>query len=333
MAELDKVAEKEVLNSKNLEDFKLSQILFNFAEKRTIGLLGVFPESETEKAIIILEKVEFAEENFKAGDEGNSVTKHTRLEVIQVNDIYGKYFGETDPKFNSKFVYSMLSVDTKCSLIFVLELKVSMIYPATQKHIDKYTQQSVFMIDETPETYQNVTLPLLEKEQFSLDWVYNILDHKQEVDKILFEDLDPKTGFILLPDYKWNGQVESMYLQAIINARDIKSIRDLNASHLPLLENIKAKSLATIKEKYGLDSTQVRAYFHYQPSFYHLHVHFTFIKYDAPGIYCGKAHLLGSIIDNIRLIPDYYQKATLPFVVGEKSSLYLAIKESQAQKQ
>lgn len=208
-----------------------------------------------------------------------------------------------------------------------------MIYPSTEKHINKYVQQSIFVIDETPDIYQNVTLPHLEKEQFSIDWVYNILDHKSEVEKIIFEDLDPKTGFIMLPDYKWNGQIESLYLLSIIIDRSIKSIRDLNATHLPLLDNLKAKSLATIKEKFGLDSSQVRAYFHYQPSFYHLHVHFTAIEYEAPGIYCGKAHLLNTVIDNIKLLPDYYQKATLTFVNGEKSNLYLAIKNSEEPKQ
>ena len=27
----------------------------------------------------------------------------------------------------------------------------------------------------------------------------------------------------------------------------------------------------------------LRIYFHYQPSFYHLHIHFTAVSFDAPG--------------------------------------------------
>lgn len=178
--------------------------------------------------------------------------------------------------------------------------------------------------------YANVTLPYIEKEQFTLDWVYNVLEHKKEADKILFEDLDPAKGFILLPDYKWNGQIESMYIQAIVMDRNIKSIRELNASHLPLLENIKVKGFETIQAKYGLKENQIRAYFHYQPSYYHLHVHFTVLKYVAPGTYCGKAHLLSTVIDNIKIMPDYYQKATMTFYIGELSGLFNAIKESQS---
>lgn len=213
-------------------------------------------------------------------------------------------------------------------LLFI-DLKVSIIYPATEKHINKYAQQEYFMVEETPELYNNVTLPYLLKEQFTLDWVYNILEHKKEADKILYEDLDPVSGFILLPDYKWNGQIESMYIQAIVMNRDIKSIRELNASHLPLLEKIKSKGFETIEAKYGLKGEQIRAYFHYQPSFYHLHVHFTYLKYEAPGTLCGKAHLLSTVIDNIKLMPDYYQKATMTFYIGELHGLYRAIKESQ----
>ncbi len=37
-----------------------------------------------------------------------------------------------------------------------------------------------------------------------LQWVYNILEKKQESERIVFEDPDPETGFILLPDMKWD---------------------------------------------------------------------------------------------------------------------------------
>ena len=43
-----------------------------------------------------------------------------------------------------------------------------MVYPATQKHIEKYSAQEMFIIEETPEDYQNITLPYLESEQFSI---------------------------------------------------------------------------------------------------------------------------------------------------------------------
>lgn len=68
------------------------------------------------------------------------------------------------------------------------------------------------------------------------------MEHKKEVERIVFEDTDPKTGFLLAPDLKWDGKaIENLYLTAIVQDRNIKSIRELNESHLPLLENILEK--------------------------------------------------------------------------------------------
>lgn len=179
------------------------------------------------------------------------------------------------------------------------------------------------MVNETPELYADLTLKHLAKEQFSLEWLYNVLNHKKEQDRIAFEDLDPEIGFVLLPDIKWDGITkEQMYLQALIQKKDIKSLRDLNGSHLPLLTNIREKSLQVIQEKYGVSKFHIRAYLHYQPSFYHLHVHFTYLKYDAPGIFCEKSHLLDHVISNIQMIPDYYQRSTLSFVLKENDRLF-----------
>lgn len=77
--------------------------------------------------------------------------------------------------------------------------------------------------------------------------MYNILEHKSEVDRIVFEDADPSVGFVLLPDLKWDGKdLKSLYLLALVHQRDIKSIRDLTADHLPLLQNILTKSTVCI---------------------------------------------------------------------------------------
>jgi len=73
------------------------------------------------------------------------------------------------------------------------------------------------------------------------------LDHEKEADRILYEDPDKEKGFIILPDLKWDGkQIEDMYLTGICHARNIKSIRDLNTSHLPLLKNMLDKGLVCI---------------------------------------------------------------------------------------
>lgn len=164
-------------------------------------------------------------------------------------------------------------------------------------------------------------------------WVYNILDHKKESERIAFEDSCPENGFILLPDLKWDGHsIETLYLLAVIHKRDIKSLRDLTVAHLPLLKNVRDKGIDAIEQKYGVKRSQLRIYFHYQPSFYHLHVHFTYLKHEAPGIFCEKSHLLDSVVNNIELMPDYYQRATLSFVAKETDILYDRFNEASSAK-
>lgn len=108
---------------------------------------------------------------------------------------------------------------------------------------------------------------------------------------------------------------------AIIRRRDIKSIRDLTGEHLTLLKNIKEKSYKIIKEKYDIDSDKLQVYFHYQPSYYHLHIHFNTVDYEHPRLFIGSSHLLDSVINNLEIDSNYYKKATLTFRIKCSNSL------------
>ncbi|XP_055678866.1 m7GpppX diphosphatase [Lutzomyia longipalpis] len=285
----------------NFSHFRLERILNSNTSTKLVSLLGHFTDLSEEKwAVVILEKKPFTEEDLTSK---GLFSEATKLREEFVNDIYGNFDCFPQPEINS--------------------VKTTVIYPATQKHIDKYSKQEVHIVQETQELYQEVTLKHIEREQFSLEWLYNILEHKKEKERIIFEDPCEETGFILLPDLKWdNKNPETLYCLALVRKHGIKSVRDLNSNHLPLLRNILTKGVAAIEEKYAVGRSQLRIYLHYQPSFYHLHVHFTYLKHDAPGIYCEKSHLLDTVISNIELMPDYYQRATLSFVVRENDRLW-----------
>ena len=93
-------------------------------------------------------------------------------------------------------------------------------------------------------TFRSVKFCFLISQCFTIillyfQWVYNILEHKKEADRIVYEDLDPDCGFILLPDLKWDCRTTAnLYLTGIVCKKGIKSLRDLSAEHLPLLKNI-----------------------------------------------------------------------------------------------
>lgn len=108
------------------------------------------------------------------------------------------------------------------------------------------------------------------------------MEHKAEQDKIVYEDKDEKTGFVIVNDLKWDGQPNTLKLIAL-PFQKIRSIRELNAFHLPLLKNIREAGTAAIAKKFNISASQLRIYLHYQPSYYYLHVHFAYLMFETPG--------------------------------------------------
>lgn len=71
----------------------------------------------------------------------------------------------------------------------------------------------MFLVRESGQDYLNITKPYIQSipEESTL-WVRNIIEHKQEVERIIYEDLDYDKGFMLLPDFKWDGKrIEFLY--------------------------------------------------------------------------------------------------------------------------
>lgn len=334
----------------DLSRFRTVRLLSNNSTRKSVCLLGHFTDLSTEQyAIVVLEKRAFAEsevtttttvtdtptqrENRPVSESENVpvtgeqtvannersggpawtfFTSSSRLEKEFVNDIYGNFNCTVDPALN--------------------QLKVTIIYPAAEKHIVKYSVQNRYLIEETADLYKSVTLPHLEQGQLSLEWLYNVLEHRKEKERIVFEDPCNENGFVLLPDLKWDGKtVEQLYLLALVRRRDIRSLRDLTAEHLPLLRNVQSRGIAAIKERYGIGASELRIYLHYQPTFYHLHMHFAYLRHDPPGINCEKAHLLSTVISNIELLSDYYQRVTLSYALKESDKLYVKFLAAEAE--
>jgi len=201
------------------------------------------------------------------------------------------------------------------------QTKLTVIYPATEKLIKKYTAQKMYLIEETATMYNNITKPYLDKHQHSLSWVYNILDGKSEQDRVIVNDTDEKKGFMLLPSMNWPGDIEDLYLITLPHRRDLGSIRDLRSEHIPVLEYMEKKAVEACQDKYGLGKAQLRMFFHYQPSFYHLHLHIMNVGYRPTGTEVGRAVLLRDVIDNLRLSDTYYADKTMTYCLPEEDEL------------
>ncbi|XP_015277995.1 PREDICTED: m7GpppX diphosphatase isoform X2 [Gekko japonicus] len=289
-----------------LADLSVRKVLRESARDKTIFLHGQVNSASGDgtDAVVILEKTPFREENIS-----ELLKKHTKLQLQMSNDIYSTYHLYLPPELN--------------------EIKTTVVYPATEKHLQKYLRREVYLIQETGADYETITLPFIESQSFSIQWVYNILEKKAEADRIIYENPDPTDGFVLIPDLKWDRkQLDDLYLIAICHCRGIKSLRDLTAEHLPLLKNISKEGKEAIVKRFGVSGAQLRVYLHYQPSYYHLHVHFTALSYDAPGSSVERAHLLSDVIDNLELDSGYYRKRTLTFALRADEPLLKKFQEA-----
>lgn len=84
-----------------------------------------------------------------------------------------------------------------------------------------------------------------------------------------------------------------------------------------------------ILQRYQVKGDQLRVYLHYLPSYYHLHVHFTALGFEAPGTGVERAHLLADVIENLECDPDYYQQRTLTFALRADDPLLRLLQEAQ----
>ncbi|XP_077588828.1 m7GpppX diphosphatase [Stigmatopora nigra] len=272
-------------NKSVLSGFQTITVLSDSAREKTIFVHGKLAD---ENAVVILEKTPITEDNL------SEIFTSSTLELDLKNDIYSTYRLQASPHLN--------------------EIKATVVCPATEKHVKKYQRQESFLVEETADDYESITLPFIQKQSFSVQWVYNILEKKAESERIVFEDPDPKLGFVLLPDFKWDQkQLDNLYLIAIIHQRNIKSLRDLKSEHIPLLQNILQKGKEAILQRYNLPVSKLRVYLHYQPSYYHLHIHFTKLGYDAPGCGVERAHLLTDVIQNLQSDSHFYKTRSLSF--------------------
>ncbi|CAL8358388.1 unnamed protein product [Merluccius merluccius] len=301
-SEADPDGNAEENGEKNiLSGFKTTTVLKDSALEKAVFLHG---KLEDQEAVVILQKTPIREDTVA------EIFSGCKLKLEMKNDIYSIYHLQPPAHLNV--------------------IKTTVICPATEHHVKKYQVQEHFLVEETGEDYLSITLPYIKEQRFSLQWVFNILEKKAEADRIVYEDSDKDVGFVLLPDMKWDQkQIHDLYLIAIVHQRDLKSLRDLTASHLPLLQNICTKGKAAILKRYGLPSSKLRIYFHYQPSYYHLHIHFTALSFDVPGCGVVRAHLLSDVIQNLQSDSHYYRKRTLSFPLRADDGLFSKFKQAE----
>ncbi|KAL7267988.1 hypothetical protein RUND412_009405 [Rhizina undulata] len=310
-----------------LRKFVFENILSQDTRSKSINLLG---RINSTPAIILAEKTAFDTTPHSLANFAQPSNLPT-LKLMESNDIY--YW----------FLASHGSVSNPEDLLAHGEVKFTLIYPATDSHVKKYSFQNSRMVTETPAIYREFVKPYVEAKRGNgrLNWVYNILEHKTETERIVVEDTDLETGFILLPDLKWDQKtMASLYMLALVNRRDIMSLRDLKKKHVPWLRGLQKKIVDGICLQYPeVKEDQLKLYIHYQPSYYHFHIHAVSVSHDGGfGQAAGKALLLGNVISQLENMAGGYEAGfedvELVYCVGEEMELwqnvFVKVKEANA---
>mmetsp|Transcript_21291 Transcript_21291/g.44340 ORF Transcript_21291/g.44340 Transcript_21291/m.44340 type:complete len:369 (+) Transcript_21291:39-1145(+) len=225
----------------------------------------------------------------------------------------------------------------------LLGYKAEVISPASERQIQRsMPTKRLIMVKETKQLYEDKVKPHIEsilKNERSLSWLWNVLDKKKEVERILLDEPD----FLMNVDTKWgshapmftNGvpkglwkmeknMIDDLYCLAILQERGVATLRDLRSKHVPVLRDIAVKGRRVIEEVYGVPPEEIRVFIHYHPQFYHLHIHFTRLWNDI-GCQVERAHLLDEVIINLEQDDQHYANKTIFYKLNEGEKLAMVV--------
>lgn len=267
-------------------------------EAQRMMLLCRDPQGSGEQAVVVATKQPWTEAELRAIVEAES----NALVCEHRNDKFSKHDGPA-----------------------MTGVSLTLISPANELDISKYSKEESVLVRETAAIYNKVTLPYIETlPAKQISWVHAILDGKAEMDRVLYEDEHCK----LVPDTKWDRtDMSALYVLAILKERSIRSVRDLRGQHAKALRELRDGVLACI-QRLGVAANQVRAYFHYLPSFWLGHIHFNVLGCPTVGggALVGKALLLDDVIDALEKDPAHFERTAITYTVGKNDKLYDALR-------
>lgn len=158
------------------------------------------------------------------------------------------------------------------------------------------------------ETYEDYLRYISTRDPKKDQWIYNIIEGNSEQESVLYRD----DQCVIIPTYMWDGiNIDKLHILCMPTDVTLRCIRSLNSSHLRLLDHMKRKTIEVIKHKYELDEQYLKMFFHYEPSTYHLHIHFVNVANNDSRSSIEYSHELNSVMFNISIRDNYYKQVIL----------------------
>lgn len=316
----------------SLQGFEISEVLFQEASGNYVSLLGTFPEDvEVDAEVTNPAPRGIVSFRLKAPQDCQSLIKDVSAMKLNLR-----------VESESEYGYFVAIGSSLLSPIYDVEL----IYPASEKQIQRKRPTIFRMAVETPSTYASRVKPYIEElvSGSSVNWIKNILEGRAEIENVLLDDKNPETGFMLLINPHWtshpnpkkvdisewkeinkdNNFVNDLNVLALVRRNDLFTLRDLRSEHIPMLRNMMQNSLNRIQEVYGLESDRIRVFVHYHPQFYHFHVHFRSTRCTESSE-VARAVLFQDILMNLESDSEYYTKRDMICCLSERDKVFKLI--------
>ncbi|EAQ87223.1 hypothetical protein CHGG_03842 [Chaetomium globosum CBS 148.51] len=305
--------------------FKFERLLNQDQAGRRTSLVGAIDD---QPALLILERAPFPSSPDYLGSVPTTLRSITNLGA---NDIYHWYLAHSGADTTTQDHHHPSSD--------FADLKINLIWPCTEKHIKKYSKQGVRFVTETAAIYREHVRPFMQaqREAGRLNWAFNIIEGTKEAEDVIYRTpygQDPEEGFLLLPDLNWDRKtLDALHLLGLVERRDLWSLRDLRKKHIPWLRHMRAKFLDAATGVYpSIERDQLKLYVHYQPTYYHLHIHIVHVALEAGATQAtGKAVGLESIMAQLETMQGDDEvgmdAVTLCYTLGEASDLWADVFE------
>jgi len=296
---------KRELDFTNFSQFELIRVLSLGENSHFVSVLVRPKDDRNHELILQIEKVVWCKSTVE--ELFSNTKKSGKLELLSKNDIYKNYTA---------------NIFSNC--------KVLIVSPVNEHDTQKYLPSQSYSIIETPDHYKKYVKEYIHNQpEKRIQWLLNLIAGVAEQEKILLRsNSNFETGFILFPDFKWDGKLlEKLYFHIVPIRKDIKSIRDLNAKHLDLLENMVSKTKEKLCETFNMSENHLIFFVHYHPSYYHFHIHVVHCSSQIPGLMSiCKAIPISDVIQNLKMDSEYYTKAHFSLMLPDHCELYKMLK-------
>ncbi len=249
------------------------------------------------------------------------VTTYSIEEEFSIKDYYKITFNNHNIKEDQIEFYLNNQTNEKFVEIFGKNIYARL--PISNDFID-WLKADIELFTETKEIYNNVSLPyinsILDK---NIKWINDLLFNKSEEKLVLFRN----SQFVIAKDIIWKNSSKNEFYVLVIPTTHIKSIRELNDSHIDLLRQMKEKAIE-IASSFGLNENKLYFYFHYHPSYYQLHLHVTIVGHPLIENKLYRHYFLDDIIKKIQSDSTYWANCDIRFELMSCNKLYKLLKES-----